>query len=676
MSHRIHRWDRKYRVKDPAAAARLDGLATPVLAAFEAAVRAVTTDPDEVLLVRDVHARIVVLAGDADPARVWGQAMATAFLRRLATAEADTVARFPNRAAHLAEFLLAVLDDRAADHWSFARFATHRRPTASETLADALLANSDLAAAVLRHVRDRGKLPQLLQALGHHTRRVWVEAVVGSATPPPAAERPIFAAAVRILERLAGESFASVAVEGWFATFLATPRPDTDWTDRTHLAEAVVHAVRFLLARCPLALPLAVPVAEAVAAFDWLDIAWLTNGIEAALATPLPLVPLATPATPIRATSPRQRQWIEALRVALTPPPPGWEESDLASPANALLAYTAVTTRHPDWADDAALPQFLEFLLTTPATRVRDLLGPAAEDVVRTLAKTATPSPRAPIDTFETPAAGIFLLLRTVHDLRLAALAERVKFPAGGAKFLLAALAARWAGQPLGPRFDPLLAAFADLDEPAWDAAADPWAVDPEQADRWQALLVRVLLGQGLLAGTAPLCVVRVPVGDGSMAFAGDEAAQLWPFAIRLDTPTIPAEHIANWQATWLELSGSRHEFPVIEAPATLVRSVGSLIDPSAADATRQAGFVAAAQVVLRAWARWLPGMDRSSPAYLLEQFIRRPGRVRRTGDRLVVELEPRPLDVVLQLNGHLEPLHPVPGVPGRTVEFQRSRAR
>jgi hypothetical protein len=55
----------------------------------------------------------------------------------------------------------------------------------------------------------------------------------------------------------------------------------------------------------------------------------------------------------------------------------------------------------------------------------------------------------------------------------------------------------------------------------------------------------------------------------------------------------------------------------------------------------------------LRIWARWLPRFAQASTPFLLANFVRRSGRIFHDTDGLLVELEPLPLDVVLELAGY-----------------------
>lgn len=77
------------------------------------------------------------------------------------------------------------------------------------------------------------------------------------------------------------------------------------------------------------------------------------------------------------------------------------------------------------------------------------------------------------------------------------------------------------------------------------------------------------------------------------------------------------------------------------------------------------------AAVLLRCWARWLRGFSASSVPYLLEHFIRRPGHLEHKADVLRVVLEPRPMDVVLEISGYLDQLPEVPWLGNRRVEFK-----
>jgi hypothetical protein len=74
--------------------------------------------------------------------------------------------------------------------------------------------------------------------------------------------------------------------------------------------------------------------------------------------------------------------------------------------------------------------------------------------------------------------------------------------------------------------------------------------------------------------------------------------------------------------------------------------------------------------LLLRMWARWLRGFSDASVDFLLDNFIRRTGRLYVDKELLFVELERRPLDVVLEMAGYLADLERVPWLPGKRIKF------
>jgi hypothetical protein len=81
------------------------------------------------------------------------------------------------------------------------------------------------------------------------------------------------------------------------------------------------------------------------------------------------------------------------------------------------------------------------------------------------------------------------------------------------------------------------------------------------------------------------------------------------------------------------------------------------------------------AAAVLRAFARWLPGLPGASARFLSDGCLRRGGAVQAGRDAIDIRLDPAPLDVVLELAGYLRPLEAVPWLGGRAVRFAVRRA-
>jgi hypothetical protein len=72
------------------------------------------------------------------------------------------------------------------------------------------------------------------------------------------------------------------------------------------------------------------------------------------------------------------------------------------------------------------------------------------------------------------------------------------------------------------------------------------------------------------------------------------------------------------------------------------------------------------------AWARWLPGLADSTPAFLLVQLLRRGGSIDVGADAIRVVVDPRPIDVAVELAGYFEPLERVPWLDGRALDITR----
>jgi hypothetical protein len=70
-------------------------------------------------------------------------------------------------------------------------------------------------------------------------------------------------------------------------------------------------------------------------------------------------------------------------------------------------------------------------------------------------------------------------------------------------------------------------------------------------------------------------------------------------------------------------------------------------------------------------WARWLRGFAESSPGYLIDGLIRRPGAMLVSERRVEVHLPARPLDVVLRMAGYADELETVPWLGERSLAFR-----
>jgi hypothetical protein len=109
------------------------------------------------------------------------------------------------------------------------------------------------------------------------------------------------------------------------------------------------------------------------------------------------------------------------------------------------------------------------------------------------------------------------------------------------------------------------------------------------------------------------------------------------------------------------------------DARATVSAGVDALDDMPAIDPRLKV----TACLLLRAWAYWLPGLSGSRPQFLVQKSIRRNGSFGVSGQRIEVELDPAPLDIVLKMAGYLDPLGPTGWLGERSLVFTvRDRVR
>jgi hypothetical protein len=291
--------------------------------------------------------------------------------------------------------------------------------------------------------------------------------------------------------------------------------------------------------------------------------------------------------------------------------------------------------------------------------------------------------------------AGLALLLRAILDVRLPSLSGKVGF-SNEISNLLAALYLGWAG-PSGlreGRVEPGLACLAGLEYlPSIEDLSNSWSMSG--LSDFETAWLDTLAGQRMLSG-AELHLYRLPLaGESGWALvAGDETGMLWPAGRAVQSAEEAARVLMEWRQGWVDATGSD---PTIIADDELDDLPSALPIVRAARAKEEissrhrlgAGRLQAAWAtlghpspalvpaylaafgLLRLWARWLRQFSDSSVPYLLEQFIRCPGRLYPGEAGLWVELEPRPLDIVVELAGYMAPLEGVPWLGGRTVYFR-----
>lgn len=674
---RIHRWNRRYRLRDSFATVceHLANTAVPV--ALDEALADTLPDDREVILLRRVALRFTAptpLVSPLELAQPWGRAMATAVHQAIERNDPRNVRRFECRAEHVVSFLDAWLTQRDADAWYF---ATLRDTLAAPSTVD----HTDLGPLLIRYLDD---WPEVLARLGARglaaavLRRVsqpvlqqlWNTGIRGlKQHDERSGERGLFAAALGIARAAFGYVATSEEAAAAYAAFTQRLQPATDWTDTTHLAAGVAAAVQFLLDRGAITVDsasatLSSRIAQAVAPLDWLDREWLQrNLIEHVVGDRR--APSISDSAVAQSASPLHSAWEQiwtTVERRIHDEQRASPEPSTAITERRLLALALMVEQNREWIHDPALALFV-------ADKCAQL-WPAPE---RATAPVRMPQLPLSQRSIATDYAGVFLLARALHDLRLAGLARRVGFPCANRfapALLFQQLASLWAERPLPPTVDPGLLAFARLGGPAeWHELATPLPASDTGGDlccaSFQSGLAQTLVELGSWSDVSQLSVVSRPNAAGQPCWlAGDAATQLYPWC----TPNHPHETAAtieHWRAA-LARFAKRTELPACVSPTPCVDPAHTQPPEIATDRATPAGadssallteltLQATGDCVLRHWARSLQGLQASSVAFLLRQFVHRAGSIRTRPQALDIELEPRPLDAALDVSGLLE---------------------
>jgi hypothetical protein len=337
-------------------------------------------------------------------------------------------------------------------------------------------------------------------------------------------------------------------------------------------------------------------------------------------------------------------------------------------------------------------------------------LGESGSLMLQKLAGSSSAPRPAQYPRIESQAAGALLLSRAILDMRLPALVARLHKEENPqseqlSTFVLVILSTL-AGE--GTQADPglLLATARD----GWAGRAEDLAGQVEACLDWSSFeksWFRALAGQRLLEGPELYLFSLAPEGNGkNMLVAGDASKRLWPFGKVLNGDEEIASLVGEWSSLWTErmgtptlimeeLAGLNTLFPaptslqeigpaeesvagkqhsaLSESREILVSALEVLGHGPAGHAQTRLTLALVCCGLLRQWSRWLRGFSESSPTFLLDNLVRRPGVIEIRPDRLIVELDPRPLDIVLEMAGYFVPLEDLPWQEARTLEF-RSR--
>jgi hypothetical protein len=647
MDHRIGSLHLRYRVHGSTDAALSlgidralqDGLAHAVTTRLDA----MFGDDPSVVVVRELGAAVALSdAGSMLTSGVVERVCASSLdaLSRMLAREtsSDSVIRFADEAEFVGSFIVDLLAGLAWNRWYYGALQRYRRSDPRATI-HAVLAESGIdAARVFAWLTRRGKLDAMLELLTPNDALAIVAPLGAQArlTRDDFAGTDILADAALRLVRALGSSDSEDGHRMLVADFLASQPPPARWTDRRALSAWVLALVRFIVTRAtPTPGARDSPPAEVLellgGSLDWLDGPWLIDelsalarhGADAGERERRPDRPLLTPGqnrilanldSRVRSggvavpKSVGENELIVRLIAAATEGLAAEETLD----GTLLAAIREVARSAARSSEDPALGHSLPSTNRSPPDQRTSRAGVAPQRT--TVGDT--------LSRYGPDAARLFQTLQAMQPMSEE---PAQSTPAGGLFLLLRALLdtrlptlASEAGVPLQPLLGALAIKWFDV-HPPFDAATSLW-VGTDSPDF------------GALA-------------DGSADVDSVQSGLL---------ETLVARHV-------LDETDARG---IIEADARL--SSAALPCPPEADATisRIASFL------IRAWSHWLPGVANSSTPFLLDNCLRRAARVRVSAALIAVDLDPSPLDVVLQMAGYLSRLDTVPWLGGRSVVF------
>lgn len=390
---------------------------------------------DPVLLVRQLSLNIALPRSEGldEFAAAAGRSLEPALRSSLARPPGGLdLVTFESLAEYLAHFVEQCLHERPVDAWYFGPLSDFVAPTLADTLQRLAEAEPEAWPAVLATLRARGLFPLLLRRLPPHGHALLFGAWHPSRRLGLDEARPLFAAAWNIvaacLDRprtgsatslpFAGGSGSGMDAAVTLRRFLATnPEAPRSWADPKALSESVAAMIRWLLALCP-PRPRNHAAAESeLTACRWLDPSPLR--VVLSEATRSRSVSAAGPVLGSAGNRSQALQYLSAMRSSAG-------RDARAATFDPVLAGLLHRLQLSD-ADgierllvgpplDVALPSESAGALQRLRTAARFLTRNEVRILAKALATSAGVSADAEVPT---RAAGLFLLIRPLIDLRL-----------------------------------------------------------------------------------------------------------------------------------------------------------------------------------------------------------------------------------------------------------------
>lgn len=633
---------------------------------LEPAPEATLSDGD-VWVIRNLDLRVARPLGRRNLARQLAAAIAGGVRRTIAENQAANVAYFRSLSEYQASLVEELLNGDPRARWEYQAMAHYLS-----------LPRHRAVAAIVRESMDRGALWGELARLGiaGAVAEIAGDEMLELAVPGATADQrisvwqPIVRTVAAVLNRLGRLRTGADIEQG--IRLLALTKVAPDWRDRDALTSAALQAIRLLLEGPPSG---QVEVdrdrlRQALGEVDWIDV----DRVLESLIRP----GLWHPEQPIPDRA--RKLLIDLTRAAEHSPPSPTQ----LGPAGVIALWASLMAVAPEWSDD----RWSQDVVRRVAEN--DLEGASPESFTRGLARVArqlrsrkpanatrseNPTPDVAFqrhvngdqgkpDRFVTSAAGLFLLARSLRDLRLSTVSRNQSYPPAGWSYLAAAAFELLAGPVRVGADARAIRLLAGLDpSTGLNEVADDLAQLPEHRHlEWQTEVLELLRSQRLLQESR---LSSCPIERrGRLVFDGGGFPLL---ALTADSQvaelSLPQAHIAQIAATRdQEVTAlARESFETLIASA-----------PGPGLATFTAAITACA--VLRAFRRWLPGFSDSSVPFLLTNMLRRPGRVVVNAREVTVELDSLPHDPVLDLAGYFEPVEPIPGGPAQRFIFSLAR--
>lgn len=623
LNHRLRRGG----TLGPALAPAIDRAVRAGLAdALSRRMHAMMGDDPAVIVIRELHTSVKLGAAsamlDGQIVEQVSRSAADAVAELLAgEVPADKVMRFADQTEFVGSFIVELIEGTAWARWYFGAFDRHRHADTAAALRAVLDDCGAGAARVLGWLSRRGYLDAVLALVSPREAR----RLCGSTPDALVQLADGMQALIEAARRLLGAIAPGLVEPAWFdarvAQFLETAPIPVAWTGTRGPSVRVAELVRWIAGDASRVDALREPaVAAALRALlagplDWLDARWLESELiddGEVRATAAPRID----SVPRHLLTPRQDRLLERIASALRERRvrlPAGREINADEIVVRLIAAAATDASDADDPPDRSIVCVIEH-----AVRAGTALRAAPDDARRAAFDGASRSTDP-----KTPAPGI----DSAETASIAALRN------------------------VGPAAMQLLRHLADALAPA--AAPD---VPTNAAGIF--LLARAIddvrlpaLAQRFGIETGPLLGALATEWIGG-AIEPEEALALWTG--RTETGTLDTRALRSMNDALTELLIDR-----------------GALRPEAAEPGSVEPLAHTARLLVRGWARWLPGVSDASEAFLLDRCVRRAGSLRIEEDRVLVRLEPAPLDIVLKMAGYLARVDGVRWLGDRSIEFE-----